>query len=387
MKTLRTAQGLLEAAIAKAPDFVDAKAELAWVLLRKVTIADDTDVVADRENARRLVAEALATSEQNVEALVARAMLRKIDGDCAGARMDADRVLGLQPSSLNVHRVLAACDQADFKLDAATADYEALLRLDPANPQANVLYITLGTIDLVRGDYPAAVAALKRGIDRQAEPSTALEPAEQAELMLIAATDRAGDRDEAKRLYAAYAQKFRFRTVWRISEYFRASWRHSAGLWTALDGLRDAGMPMFAREDDAVIADGAPCEAGDFAPTPLHLPDGGQVIDTQTFTEALAQIGPKLVLDMGRGFEAMPGWVTYNSAAPGGMLEFASRTARQRAAGTATPIMVLGDGVTGCGAYDVSRRLSSDGYSNVMWYRGGEEAWHKHLSAPTHDRS
>jgi TolB-like protein/DNA-binding winged helix-turn-helix (wHTH) protein len=388
MKTLRTAQGLLETAIGKAPDFVDAKAGLAWVLLRKVTLADDPDEVADRANAKRLVSEALAASAQNVEALTAQAKLRQIEGDCGGARLDADRVLALHPSNLNVRRVLGACDQADFKLDAAAADYEALLRLDPANPQANVFYVTLGTIDLVKGDYPAAVAALKRGIDREAEPSSAMEPAEQAELMLIAATDLAGDQSEARHLYAAYTARFKFRTVWRISEFFRPSWRRSDGLWKALDGLHDAGMPSFAGEQDAAIADNEACAAGDFAPTPLHLPDGGRVIDTLTFAAQLTNSGPQLVLDVGRGLEAMPGWVTYDRLAPVGMLEFAVSAVRQHTAGNpATPIIVVGDGVAGCGAYAVARRLIDEGYSSVMWYRGGEEAWHRHLALPTHDRT
>ena len=39
------------------------------------------------------------------------------------------------------------------------------------------------------------------------------------------------------------------------------------------------------------------------------------------------------------------------------------------------PVVVSGDGVYGNGSYSLAKRLVALGYSNVMWYRAGDEAW------------
>ena len=129
------AQALLDRALRAQPEFVDARAALAWALLLKVTLTDDPDDAADFARAKASISQVLSVSPQNSEALSARAKLRQIEGDCTGARGDAEAVLAMEPSNVNVRSVLGGCDQADFRLDEAAADYESMVRLDPGQSQ------------------------------------------------------------------------------------------------------------------------------------------------------------------------------------------------------------------------------------------------------------
>ena len=380
LKTFTASQALLQLAVERQPDFVEAKAALAWLLLRKVTLFDDPDDHDDFAKAEKLITQVLEASPGNAAGLVARAKLSQVKRDCPSARADATRVLTIAPSSLEALSVLGACDQADYRLDAAAADTEAMLALDPASPNVNLRHVTLGMIRLVQGRYQEAVDALTRGSSNVAEPSADLEPAEQAELMLIAATALVGHGDAAKTMYASYRQRFHNRTVWRISVYFHPSWRQHAEFWRALSGLENAGMPMFAEESDAALIGDSVCGLGDFASTPLQLP-GGVVIDTAAFLELRRRNPRTVAIDIGRGVQTDASWIVYNAlTAADDVLGFALAKAREH---QDVPIVVVGDGVSGCLPYQASRHLIEHGIASVYWYRGGEEAWRKHTAAGT----
>jgi rhodanese-related sulfurtransferase len=63
---------------------------------------------------------------------------------------------------------------------------------------------------------------------------------------------------------------------------------------------------------------------------------------------------------------------------PGGDDAFAETCAQRFTIQNAgRPIVVMGDGTYGVGAYNAALHLVDAGYKNIYWYRGGEEAWAK----------
>ena len=378
LSSFQAAHALLLQAIAKQPAFADAQAELGWMLLRQVTTLSDPAEAADLREARQAIRQALAVSPQNTRAIAARALEQEIGGDCVGAQQNARRALVLEPSSVDARRVLASCAQREMRFDEAAADYEAILQLDPANPNNTVLDLIIGTLRLVQGQVDQAATYLTLAKDDGATPTADLEPSEQAELLLIAAHDIGGRRDQARAEYAAYANRYAGRAVWRIGSYFDAAWLKIDGLQRALAGLQDAGMPVYSDEDELGLDRSTSCPDGAFAPTPRVLP-GGRVILTAEFAKLLAGGNPPQVIDVGLGIASKPGWVLYNhTTSQESPAEFTTRIVRERAPGDMhRPIAVLGEGVRGCTAFDVSAALIRAGYVGVLWYRGGEEAWQR----------
>ena len=382
LSAFQAAHTLLGKAVAKQPGFIDAQAELGWMLLRQVTTLSDPNEAADLQEARTAISQALTVSPQNTRAIAARALEQEIGGDCLGAQQNAARALALEPSSLDARRVLASCAQTEMRFDDAVADYEGILQLDPADMNNAVIYLILGTLRLVQGMPEPAIRYLTLAKDEDAAPTADLETPEQAEMLLIAAHDIAGKAGLARTEYRVYASRYPGRSVWRIGSYFDAAWLKSAGLRRALSGLQDAGMPLYQDENESGIAAGAPCQDGAFAPTPQSLP-GGRVSLTPAFAELLAEPKPPLVIDLGLGIASEPDWAVYNhTSARETELEFALRVIRESGAGVRhRAIAVVGEGVRGCKAFQVSTDLIRAGYETVIWYRGGEEAWHKHRSA------
>jgi len=93
--------------------------------------------------------------------LVNRGILKRNTGDFDGAQKDFDTVLASNP-----RHVVALCERADlYRLQRnwakAVADYEAVLRLNPAHAHAAFF---LGTVLVETGDNERAVAMLNKAI-------------------------------------------------------------------------------------------------------------------------------------------------------------------------------------------------------------------------------
>lgn len=369
------AQALLERAIAQDPDYPPALAELGWTLLAKVSNTDDPDDQRDYANARRRIAEALRLDPDNGTALAAYARELMLDGDCTGAVPNATRVTLFDPGNLRARSVLASCAQIDMRFADAVSEYEDMLRLDPDGSASRSRHLAIGTILLMQGDAERAAPHLEQCRDAVA-PSGDMGAAEQCQLLAIAARGMLGQRDDAAALYRGYAQQVAGRSIWRLGAYYAPKWHALAGYRRLEEALHQAGMPYYAGETDMASPDGV-CGAGDFAATPLHLP-GGIVLDTAGF---LGLKPDTLIIDVGRHRVDLPHAVYYATAAMEGETEahFAARMAQQHKA--ASSIAVAGDGVAGCAAYRAAAALIAGGLHHVAWYRGGEEAWARHLAA------
>jgi tetratricopeptide (TPR) repeat protein len=376
-KDLAAAEALLQGALEKQPDFADAQAELAWLLLRKETTTDDPDEAHDDALAKELIAKALAASPQNSQALVARAKWLQTAGNCAQAQAFANRVLAIDGSSLRAHAVLAGCAYAGNNLDAAARAYEAMIALNPDGPSTRQINLALGYIYLMQGALAHARLAFDAAEDPDELPDpTEWNPLEQSKVGKIAALWLQGDHEAARRAYADYASKWPSRDVWRITMLFPRAWLANAGTQHLLDALHSAGMPLFVSES----APGRPdqvCGDGEFALTPTTLA-GGRLLETAALRARLGSQPAPLILDVGHGGAVLERAVWRNPASSDqAAADFALQAAADHTGGsTRTPIIVAGDGPFGCDGFKAAQALLAHGYVDVGWYRGGEEAWH-----------
>ena len=116
-------------------------------------------------------------------------------------------------------------------------------------------------------------------------------------------------------------------------------------------------------------------------PTPASIP-GGQVVTTKGLV-ALVQNRPMpfAMLDAGGGGEALPGAVSAAQAAqPGSFSDavqkaFVQQLQQQTGGNKQMPLVVYGQSMNSWLAYNAALRAIAAGYTNVLWYRGGIEAW------------
>ncbi len=379
----RKAKDLFEKAIAKQDHFADAEAALAWLLLRRVSAFDYPESDSDYAEAKSLIKRALADSPQNAKALSARARELQADHDCPEAEAEARLAQEIEPSSVDSLTVLAACAQFEGRLDDAVAQYNRILQLDPENPGNGPRYLALGSIDLVLGHLKEAAGLLAKalsGKEDEAGPSYALGANEPGRFVQIAAIYLNGDKHEAREKYASYARHWPLRTTWRMAGYFPKTWRPLKGFDDMLQAVHDAGMPNFSDPDDptGAVADDAACVEGDFAPTPHHLAKV-PVIGTSDVRLRSMERSPPLIIDVGRGRADIRGVIAFGrTTTDESPIEFAVREAGESP--KSAPLVVLGDGPTGCAAYRAAKLLSTkEAYTNVSWYRGGEEIWFRDI--------
>jgi TolB-like protein/DNA-binding winged helix-turn-helix (wHTH) protein/thioredoxin-like negative regulator of GroEL/rhodanese-related sulfurtransferase len=371
------AQHLLEQAIAKRPNFGDAEAELAWMLLRKVQTVHDPDEEKDYAEARQAIQRAIALVPRNAKALAARGRQMAIEGRCAEAEASAATALAIQPSSVEGHTVLANCAWKQGNLQAASSHMQAVLRLSPDSPTNKPRYQLLAHIELLEGHADEALRFADLTTQGDAEPAPGAETmgrAEQTAVVSIAAYAMAGDMDHARALYAAYDKIWPNRSVWRFAEHYTKAVGALPGFLKVEELLHAAGMPVYA--DDSVTAPPGVCKAGDYSPTPATAP-GAFTVTTQQVADRLAQGRAGLIIDVGRGVAAVPGAVWFDPRVEAGTGDqFADRLLASRApVNRQSPVIVMSDGPFGCDSYQTAAHLAAEGYSAIAWYRGGEEDW------------
>jgi PQQ-dependent catabolism-associated CXXCW motif protein len=126
------------------------------------------------------------------------------------------------------------------------------------------------------------------------------------------------------------------------------------------------------------------------APTPLTVP-GARTIKTIELKEMLGGPNPPIVIDVldGRNHKTLPGaqWMPW---AGGGMLprkerlDFEAALTKLTGGNMGKPIVFLCLSSECWLSYNASLRGVELGYTNVLWYRGGVDAW-KGASLDTSD--
>jgi TolB-like protein/DNA-binding winged helix-turn-helix (wHTH) protein len=366
LDAMNQAQALLEQALARQPDDVNALSELGWLLPRKINNYITPHREQDLARARVVTARAMALQPRDPAVLAAKAALQAYDGDCKAAQLTYQAALDGDAHSV---RALTGQTMCKFQLDRfadAVASLGALLRIDPDGPGQKSRFYQMGFAELML-DHPAeALPWLRRAIAGEPDPlpgAASLTPAEWARLSLIAATRLAGDRATSDTYFAAYRRIWPDQSTWALESRAPRLFSTVPGFRHFLAALEDAGLPRFAdpRRGPAT----GTCDSADVSPTPHDVP-GITTIDTAGLA-ALLRSGRVRVVDFGVG-AAVPDSAQLSDLDPGSATDMA--TLRQ----TGRPVVAMGSGALDPRGCQAARLLAGLGQP-VFWYRGGEEAW------------
>ena len=390
---LVAAQRQLEQAVAAAPDFSDAMAQLGLVLLRKIGNFDDPDEWQDHAQAVAVIGRAIALKPQSPLAITARGMLGWEDDRCDQALPDFRLALSLDPDAIEAQDGLSECARALGRMQDMIGGLQDLMRIDPAAPDnaRRQNLIGLGYLLLDRPRDALDWLDRARSAILPSEPAgAALGWEEWNTLHLIVAEQRVGHPSRAASMFEAYRRLRPHRTITQLAAYDPRAYSTLPGYASYLAALQAVGMPMSLDEtvDFGVPPSPAPHSGDDFSPTPVLIPGAGR-IDTATLHALLGLPDPPLVLDVGHGARQIPGsilvWPQGVWGDPDRMLEQAAATARGTVVATTSdppgasrPVVVMGDGPLGWSSYDAALFLVARGFPHVLWYRGGEQSWAAH---------
>ena len=381
-----SAQKLLRDAVAKQPEFAEAWAELGWVVLRKIQDVDDPDDEKDFAEASAAVSKAVTLAPQGFLALAAQASLLEAEDRCEEAQYSARAAVAVNASSVQAWSVIADCMQAEGHLEDALQALVTLLRIDPENARNKSRYLAMGHIKLLEGDYNQALDFLRKATVGDPEPAPgadSLDRVEISRLLTIGAKDLSGDREGARRAYDEYQKVWPNRSVWRIGTYYTKAVSNLPGYTKLMRALLDAGMPQYMSgtkdclaHDPIKSSDDTVEQSAAFAPSPGEAP-GVTVATAGQVKSLLGEQTLPLILDVSNGVSAIDGAIwkppTYEQKSD---LTFAMESVASRAKGSvSTRIIVMSDGPCGLRSYSLATSLARQGVPNIVWFRGGEEAW------------
>lgn len=136
--------------------------------------------------------EGVANNSESADAVkITLIQSRLRTGDFEAALATAQSMLDEDPEDPNRRYLMATTQSAAGQLDAAKANYEALLALAPKNP---ALYLQLIRVSLAQGDAPAGAAWLEKGLEATSNAPSLLR-------LKAEALDRERDFDGAIKIY------------------------------------------------------------------------------------------------------------------------------------------------------------------------------------------
>jgi len=380
LEALTTAQTMLEAAVRKQPDFVDALVELGVLLVRKEQGFSYPTWSQDQQEAGAVLGHALQLQPQSDAVLAARGRMLAATRHYSEAEASFAEALANNPSNVQAIRGESLCAWVLGHLDKVAPLAAQGLRLDPTGPEASSAYKRIGLAALFAGDTASAIDNLMRYNTAHASaavPADSMTPVEEGRLFAIAAEALAGDIATARAHYADYRKIWPNRSVWRVMAPFTPAQHKLPGFVLVENALVAAGMPRFADADSAASAgmQGVAITGGDYTATPPAAP-GAVTIDTAALQKLLAAHADTIVADYSNGSAAPPGVVMLTSA-PQAFIEPAmteqALMALPRPPDSAT--VVMADGPFGVDGYNAVLRLAGSLHTRLYWYRGGEEAW------------
>jgi adenylate cyclase len=312
---------------------------------------------------------------------VVKGYLLRLEGHCREAASTYQIALTFDPNDVDARSGLALCAANLGHLDEAERLILDVLKIDPQNPNNRVRYNQLGLVYLMLGKYPDAIDWLnkaKAADPDAAGPTESLSRMEWNEIGLTAAYGASGQQQEARARYAAYAARWAHRTVWRLTTYLTKAEGAAPATRTAFNGLKSAGMPEFADDtiDEHVAPPAGPKMAGDFETTPTTLPNA-QTVATAALSDLL-QKGPQpIVIDVGSGAAVIPGasWINDTFPSSDSQADLEKEILRLSNGDRDRQIVIMGSTVFDWNPYNATLAVLALGFRNVLWYRGGEEAW------------
>ncbi len=373
---------LLEKAIALQPDFEPALAELGWEIGMRPDVFSLEGSEADLEAAHRVVARALQLDRYDPNALAAHARLLDLDGKYAEAEANFQAALAVDPDHANALNGLWRMQAHLGRYQQAFDTLSHLQNANPADPDAVFWNVHRGILSLWLGRPAEAAALIRKGMAGEPDPvpgGPIYDNFGYHRVALAIALAMSGDVEHARQIVASDSKVWPHRSVFRFAGYFSMAAAKNPQAPKMLAALEQAGMPRFADEhEDAGVAPSAtPAAHGDYDPTPLSVP-GIPALDTRGVAKMLlAQGTPEarpLLVDLGVGVTWPRGELRMFHGDPLSM-EVVRHFVRDMPGPAGRPVIVFGDGPFGWRSYNAALQLKAAGVANVIWYRGGEEAW------------
>lgn len=358
------AQALLDRAIHLRPDFAEAQSTLGLLLLAKGADFDDPDDTADDDRAHEAIARALELAPKSADTLAAQGALLASDERYQEALASYDASVAAAPNNTLGRAGRAVCAWRLAKPEAAIAELQGVLRLDPLGPSVKKRHAMLGMASFMQGQWNDSVGSLLSSLAGDPRVSAGSgSRSEWSHAFLIADYEKLGQHNRARQAFAEFDQTWPHRSAWRMASYFSHAQASLPRFHEWTDALIAAGMPAFADENTA--PSDAPGQDSDFDPVPATVA-GATTIDTAQIRRLLREPQPPLVIDVGPGAAVIPNaqWLPHGLTAS----KMAELTKSRG-------IVVMSAGPLGREGYDSTKALVKAGFQTISWYRGGEEAW------------
>jgi TolB-like protein/class 3 adenylate cyclase/Tfp pilus assembly protein PilF len=236
---LEEAQRLFEWALEIDPQSIDAKSELAQLLVLKIKVLWSKSVKQDQARAEQLLVEALERDANSSMAHDTMGELRRFQNRLAEAQIEFETAIALDRNNADAFFHLGMNTMFLGRPEAAIPYVEKAIRLDPHGPAIAPYYWALGYSHLLLDQVDEAIDLLRRA--RTANPRFWFIP-----LALASALGLKGSLDEAKTVLAeAIKLKPEVNSLARWRDENSVGNRDYWALWekTAAVGLRRAGFP------------------------------------------------------------------------------------------------------------------------------------------------
>jgi TolB-like protein/DNA-binding winged helix-turn-helix (wHTH) protein/rhodanese-related sulfurtransferase len=374
------AQSLLENAIRLAPNFSDALAQLGTVLLGKIGGFDDPSETQDYTRAQSAIRQALLIEPSNPIALTADGMLAAINRHCDLAVATFQKALNVDASQVLARKGIASCAQKLGDMTRMIEVVKEIRRRDPSSSRDAIRQHQIGMGYLMLGRPHDAVQWLTSagvGLVETPGAETALGWQEWRRIYLIAATWLDGKKTEATQLYVEYERLWPRRSVWQVGSYDTHALASLPGNRAYLAALASAGMPYYNDEksDFGVKPRLEPFIGSDLDPTPTSIARA-KVVTARELHDLIQSVPSTVLIDFGRGAGAIPNAIlVWANNLWDDDSSVNARIAQATKSDLDRTVVVMGNGPFGWSSYNAALDLVAKGFKNVLWFRGGEEAW------------
>jgi adenylate cyclase len=341
--------------------------------------------------ASELVAAAEAKAPDSPDVVAARFILLNREQRFGEALTLYNRLLDVNPSATSLIMQVGIC-RCWASAEDALAPLERTIRLNPRSPQLNGLKVEYARTLLLLDRAGEAASTLEPLVTWNSAPDASSDPdggvvswQSNARVYLAIAYVRGKRVDDARQIIARALKAENLREF-TVRRWMRGIPRYSspenvARLQRMADDLRLAGLPDHLDEtlDSRVASNGDMRDVARMnTPTPMNVP-GGQAVSTEDVVALLAKEKP-LILSTTGATPSIPGTLFVTQGAVGTLNdEWQQRLGRlmqQLTNGDRNrPVLVFAFNQNRWHSRNLALRLIALGYKNVLWYRGGWEAW------------
>ncbi len=376
------AQALFERALSLDPSSVSA---LSWVVLCLIERADTGDGWGNLETmqrAERLVAQALAIAPEARETLGAAFQWLRTLGRCEEAIPVAQQLIQRFPNYALGYAYLGSCEILTGHAEEDLPLEQKAIQLNPRDPNLFLRYRRMGLASLLLGQDQNAITFLEHSLAVQGDY---VGTKHWVYRQLAAAYAGTGRLEEARHYLSEADQLWPFDTVRSHFPGDLPNPVYAEQIKALQAALRLAGERDHADEDAdfGVPADGM-LRNKMAGPTPVNAP-GARTIRTAELSSLLDGSHPVVIDTVSNSWgRSIPGAAGLKFSGLGGSFTDAAQDRLRLKLHELTggdfrrPVVVVGWNSERFDGWNLTLRLVALGYTNVLWYRGGREAWELH---------